>query len=58
MIMEIRNYKIRAGMRDRFIAFFDTKVKPVQERLGIKILGEFVDLGDEDRFVWFRAFET
>ena len=57
MIIEIRNYKIRTGQRDKFIEFFETKALPLQEKFGMKILGQFINEEDPDSFVWLRAFK-
>jgi len=35
---------------------FDREFVIPQERLGLRLFGQFRDLGDPDRFVWLRGF--
>ena len=56
-IAEIRQYKITAGNRDRFIQLFDREFVETQEAVGMKMVGQFRDLDDPNRFVWIRAFK-
>ena len=58
MLMEIRIYKIRPGMRQKFIEFFENKTIEPQEACGMRILGQFRSLQDDDTFVWLRGFEN
>ncbi len=57
MLMEIRIYKIRPGMRQKFIEFFESKTIHAQEACGMRILGQFRSLQDDNVFVWLRAFD-
>ncbi len=43
-------------MRDVLIDLFDREFIEPQEALGIKIIGQFRDLDNPDRFVWLRGF--
>jgi len=56
-VVELRQYKIVPGRRDAFIALFDREFVETQEALGMRLVGQFRDLDDPDRFVWIRAFE-
>lgn len=56
MIVELRQYTLHPGTRDRFVALFDARFVASQEELGMQILGTFVDRDDPDRYVWIRAF--
>ena len=58
MIVEIRTYKVKQGMRDRFLEFFERKAVPLQRSKGMRILGPLVDLENQDVFVWMRAFPS
>jgi len=58
MIVEVRTYRIRPGMRDRFLDFFQRHAVPLQQSKGMSIMGPFVDLEDPDVFVWLRAFPS
>lgn len=55
-VIEIRTYKIRPGERDAIIDLLRTRLFPVHEELGIKVLGPFPSAEDADTLVWLRAF--
>ena len=43
-------------MRDTLIDLFDREFVESQEALGMRIIGQFRDLDNPDRFVWLRGF--
>jgi quinol monooxygenase YgiN len=55
-IVELRQYTLRPGQRDVLIELFDREFIETQEAEGMKILGQFRDLDNPDRFVWLRGF--
>jgi len=55
-VMEIRLYRLRPGRRNAFARFFATRTLAPQQAAGMHVLGQFLDLEDEDRFVWLRGF--
>jgi hypothetical protein len=55
-IVELRRYALRSGARDALIELFDRELVETQEEVGMKILGQFMDLDDPDCFVWLRGF--
>jgi quinol monooxygenase YgiN len=55
-VVELRQYRIVPGQRDRFVALFDRLFVESQEALGMRIVGQYRDLDDPDRFVWIRSF--
>lgn len=55
-VLELRQYKIFAGKRDQMIGLFDSKFIESQEQLGMRLLGQFRDLDDPNRFTWMREF--
>lgn len=55
-VLELRQYTIRSGMRERLPSLFRDHFAAAQEAVGARILGTFFDLDDPDRFVWLRAF--
>lgn len=57
-ILELRQYTVKSGARDRFIDRFEAHFIESQEVLGARILGLFRDLDDPDRFVWMRGFDS
>ena len=58
MIVEVRRYRIKPGLRDEFIRFFETRAVPPQLALGIKILGPLLDVENPNAFVFLRAFPS
>ena len=56
-IVEIRMYKIKPGQRDRFIELFEQGLGHQIEH-GLRVLGQFRSLEDDDTFVWVRAFKN
>jgi hypothetical protein len=55
-IVELRQYTLQPGTRERFVALFEREFIEAQEALGITIIGQFRDLDDANRFVWLRGF--
>jgi len=54
--VELRQYTLHPGLRDVLIDLFDREFVESQEALGMKIIGQFRDLDDANRFVWLRGF--
>ncbi|AZM54034.1 NIPSNAP family protein [Streptomyces sp. WAC 01529] len=55
-VFELRQYTLRPGRRDELIELFDRELVETQEAVGARVLGQFRDLDDPDRFVWLRGF--
>src|SRR3984893_15148237 len=55
-VVELRQYTLHAGKRDVLIDLFDREFVESQEALGMKLIGQFRDVDDPDRFVWLRGF--
>lgn len=55
-IVELRHYTLRPGRRDVLIDLFDSKLVEPQEEGGMKVIGQFRDLDNPDKFVWLRGF--
>jgi NIPSNAP len=55
-IVELRQYSLHPGQRDVLIDLFDRELVETQEAVGMKVIGQFRDLDDPDRFVWVRGF--
>lgn len=55
-IVELRQYTLHPGQRDVLIDLFDSRLVEPQEEDGMKVIGQFRDLDDPDRFVWLRGF--
>jgi hypothetical protein len=56
MIVEMRTYKLKPGCRSRFLEIFRTKSMPAHAVIGMRILGPFLSLEDEDTFFFMRGF--
>ena len=56
MIVEMRTHKLKLDMRARFLEIFRTKSIPEHRRLGMKILGPYLSIDDQDRFFFMRGF--
>ena len=56
MIVEVRTYRTKPGSRDAFLKLFRGKTMPEHQRLGIRILGPFLSIEDEDTFFFMRGF--
>jgi ketosteroid isomerase-like protein/quinol monooxygenase YgiN len=55
-IVELRQYTLHPGKRDAFIDLFDRQFVESQEAVGARVIGQFRDLDDPNRFVWLRGF--
>lgn len=55
-VYELRQYTLHPGRRDTLIELFERELVTGQEACGMRIVGQFRDADDPDRFVWFRAF--
>ena len=55
-IVELRQYTLHLGKRDVLIDLFDREFVESQEALGMKVIGQFRDLDNPNRFVWLRGF--
>jgi hypothetical protein len=55
-VIELRQYKIVAGRRDTMIDLFERWFVESQEAVGARLIGQFRDMDDPNRFTWLRAF--
>lgn len=55
MIIDIRDYRLVPGMRDRLIERCESMLFEEQERLGARFVGAFRDAEDPDRFLFLRG---
>ncbi|MFE9574863.1 NIPSNAP family protein [Nocardia sp. NPDC006044] len=55
-VVELRQYTLRPGTRDVLIELFERELIETQEAVGMRIVAQFRDEDDPDRFVWVRAF--
>lgn len=55
-VLELRNYLLKTGMREKFNNYFAEHFMTPQQVLGGYILGRFAITGEDDRFFWMRGF--
>jgi quinol monooxygenase YgiN len=55
-VIELRQYTLHPGKRDVLIDIFERNFVEGQEEQGMRILGQFRDRDNPDRFVWLRSF--
>lgn len=55
-VIELRQYTLKPGRRDELIELFERELIEGQQAAGMRILGQFHDADDADRFVWLRGF--
>ena len=58
MIVEMRTYRTKPGMRDPFLRIFEEQSVPEHQRLGMAIADPFLDLEDPDTFFFMRGFPS
>ena len=56
MIIEMRTYKVKPGLRSTFLEIFRSKSVPAHAEIGMKILGPFLAVDDPDTFFFMRGF--
>ena len=56
MIIEMRTYKTKPGLRSQFLEMFRSRSIPAHAEIGMKILGPFVSVEDPDVFFFMRGF--
>lgn len=57
-IIDLRQYTLYPGTRDDFVNLFDGQFVETQEACGMTLIGQFRDLGDPNKFVWMRGFDS
>jgi hypothetical protein len=56
MIIEMRTYKTKPGMRSRFVEIFVARSVPAHDAIGMRILGPFFSVEDPDALFFMRGF--
>jgi hypothetical protein len=56
MIIEMRTYKIKAERRSEFVEILESKAFPEHQKIGMKTIGPFLSVEDDDTFFWMRGF--
>ena len=55
MISQIRIYTINKGEMDNFLKHFKDDIKPLHEKIGIPIVGAWVNR-PQNEFIWVRTY--
>jgi hypothetical protein len=55
-VVELRRYLLGPRRADDFVELFDRALVESQERHGLRVLGQFVELPGREHFVWLRGF--
>src|SRR5258708_19620375 len=55
-IIDLRQYTLYPGTRDTFVELFDREFVGTQDTVGMRIIGQFRDIGAPNRFVWLNGF--
>lgn len=56
MIIEMRTYRLKPGLRSQFLDIFLTKSVPAHAEIGMKIVGPFLSIDDPNTFFFMRGF--
>ncbi len=56
MIIEMRTYRTKPGRRSEFLDIFRRRSIPAHAEIGMKILGPFLSVEDDDTFFFMRGF--
>jgi NIPSNAP len=57
MATQLRDYRIREGSLDVFVAAWQAGVRPLREAAGFRILGAWT-VASESRFVWLLSLDA
>jgi hypothetical protein len=55
-VLELRNYEVKPGTREKFISYFENNFIEPQHQLGGYILGQYRVKDLEDNFFWMRGY--
>ena len=58
MIVEVRSYRIKPGMREEFTKLFEARAVPALRSYGMKVIGPFLDVENPNKFVFLRSFPS
>ena len=54
---QLRTYTINRGMMDSWIGLFNEHIRPLHDRLGIRVMSTYVN-ADRTEFIWVRRFDS
>ena len=56
MLSQIRIYTINKGQLDAFLKHFKEEIMPIHERIGVPIVGTWVNR-PQNEFIWIRSYK-
>ena len=57
-VIELRNYLLKPGLRDKFVDYFNDHFIQSQNALGAFTPGQYRVKDEDDRFFWIRGFDN
>jgi NIPSNAP len=57
-IIEMRTYWTKPGKRSAFLEIFNSRSVPAHMEIGMRVIGPFLSLEDENVFFWMRCFPS
>jgi hypothetical protein len=58
MLFELRQYRIKDGLRDEWVKLMEEKIIPFQSSKGVVVVGSFIASEEDDLYVWIRRFDS
>ena len=58
MFFELRQYRIKPGMRDDWVKYMEEVIIPFQVSKGMVVSGSFVGQEEDDLYIWLRRFDS
>lgn len=58
MFFELRQYRTKAGQREKWVEYMEEVIIPFQIGKGMVVVGSFVGEEEEDLYVWIRRFDS
>ncbi|MDH3443026.1 MAG: NIPSNAP family protein [Deltaproteobacteria bacterium] len=56
MLSQVRIYTINKGQMDAFLKHFKEEIIPIHERIGVPIVGTWVNR-PQNEFIWIRSYK-
>jgi len=58
VFFELRQYRIKPGMREQWVKLMEEKSIPFQVSQGMVVIGSFIAQEEDDLYVWIRRIES
>ena len=58
MLFELRQYRIKDGLRDEWVKLMEEKVIAFPVIKGVVVVGSFIASEEKDLYVWIRRFDS